>query len=63
MLGGHLADGLGVGGADAVLANAEVILGRLQLVEGWGRDEEDLGVVGGNVGVGDDGDKVLLVLV
>lgn len=31
-------------------------------VEGWRRDEEDLGVVGGDVGVGDDARQVLSVL-
>lgn len=46
-----------------MLADAEIDLGRLQLVQGWGRDEKDLGVVGGNIGVSDDGDEVLLVLV
>lgn len=38
--------------------SGRVQLGGADLVEGWGRDEEDLGVVSGDVGVCDDARQV-----
>lgn len=40
-----------------------VQFGGADLVEGWGRDEEDFGTVGGDVGMCDDARQILGVFV